>query len=201
MSRFEYLLVVLILTYLATLYTQAAQLQVLCFHLFVPREHLENMKLIRLYELACVCIETAQRLELGQGLSDCAPIFILKYLDMAACTILKISRCELSNTLDLERGRRAYFFVINFCRNVSVQAGDVMSRSEGILTQLWASKNIFKRSDGSFDSLTLRCGSRLAMSVVYDCLWWWRTEFGGKQDPYEDEQIPSKGAHITEIMS
>lgn len=75
---------------------------------------------------------------------------------------------------------------------MSVQAGDVMSRSEGILTQLWASKNIFKRSDGSFDSLTLRCGSRLAMSVVYDCLWWWRSEFGGQQDPYEDND--SQGA-------
>lgn len=135
-----------------------------------------------------MCIETAQRMELDQGLSDCAPIFIPKFLDMAAFTILKISRCDLSHMLDLERGRRAYFFVINFCRNVSIQGGDVMSRSEGILTQLWASKNIFRRSDGSIDSLTLRCGSRLAMSVIYDCLWWWRTEFAGKQDPYEDSE-------------
>lgn len=184
-----------------TFYLEAAQLQVLCFHLFIPRESLEDTKLWRLYELACLCIETAQRIELDQGLSDCAPIFISKYLDMAAFTILKISRCPLSQSLDLDRGRRAYFFVINFCRSVSVQSGDIMSRSEGILTQLWASKNIFKRSDGSYDSMTLRCGSRLAMSVVYDCLWWWRSEFGGQQNPYEDNQSSSKLHKILTMRS
>lgn len=177
-----------LLTDLGKFYLYAAQLQVLCFHLFIPKESLEDAKLQRLHELACLCIETAQAIETSSGLWDCAPVFISKYLDMAAFTILKTSRSHLSQSLDLDRGRRAYFFVINFCRSVSVQSGDVMDRSAGILTQLWASKNIFKRSDGSYDSLSLRCGSRLAMSVVYDCLWWWRSEFGGQPDPYEETQ-------------
>jgi hypothetical protein len=124
---------------------QAAKLQVACFHLFVPQEAIESARLQRIYELAYSTIETAQRLEIAMSLSDCAPIFVSKYLELAAFTILKIARCYLSQSLDVERGRRAYFFVINFERNTSVQAGDVAIRAVGILTQLWASKKIFKR--------------------------------------------------------
>jgi transcriptional regulatory protein LEU3 len=25
------------------------------------------------------------------------------------------------------------------------------------------------------------------MSVVFDCFWWWRAEFGGQSNPYPDE--------------
>ena len=126
-------------------YLQAAKLQVACFHLFVPREAIESARLQRIYELAYSTIETAQRLETVISLSHCAPIFVSKYLELAAFTILKIAGCYLSPSLDVERGRRAYFFVINFERNTSVQAGDVATRAVGILTQLWASKKIFKR--------------------------------------------------------
>ena len=181
-----------LLTKSGNLYLQAAQLQVLCFHLFIPRESIEEEKLLSLYDLACSTIETAQRINLQEMLSDCAPIFVSKYMDLAAFTILKITRCHLSPKLDPERGRGAYFFVIRFMKGSSVQSGDVSNRSEGILNQLWASNNVFKRSDGSYDSLTLRCGSRLAMSVVFDCFWWWRSGFAGQPDPYENNQNSGK---------
>jgi hypothetical protein len=142
-------------------YLLAAKLQIACFHLFVPQEATESTRLYYIFELACSVIETAQRME--SPLS--APIFVSKYLHLSAFTILKITRCYVNQSLDVERGRRGYFWVINFERNASVQAGDVQSRAVGILTQLWASKKIFKRPDGTCDSLALRCGSRLAMSV------------------------------------
>ena len=156
----------MILTDAGKIYPQAAQLQVLCFHLFLPRDAIEAAKLQQIYKLACSAIETAQQINGEDALSDCAPIFIPKYLQLAAFTILKIMRCYLSQLLDVDRGRRAYFFVIHLDREISVQSSDVWSRAVGILTQLWASKKVFRRSDGSFDSLTLHCGSRLAMSVV-----------------------------------
>ena len=154
------------LTATANFYLQAAHLQVLCFHLFIPREIIEETTLQRIYELACSTIETAQRINAEQGLSDCAPIFVSKYLQLAAFTILRIVRCYLSTVLNVDRGRQVYFFVINLHHDLSVQSGDIWSRAVGILTQLWASKRVFRRSDGSIDSLTLRCGSRLAMSVA-----------------------------------
>ncbi|KEF58593.1 uncharacterized protein A1O9_06519 [Exophiala aquamarina CBS 119918] len=70
---------------------------------------------------------------------------------------------------------------------MSVQAGDALNKTMGILTQLWGSKNIFRRRDGTIDSLTLRCGGRLAMSASYDCYWWWRWEFAGQAYPYDEE--------------
>jgi hypothetical protein len=146
-------------------YLLAAKLQVACFHLFVPQDAIESARLYQIYELACLTIETAQQIEARLSWAKDAPIFVSKYLELSAFTILKITRCYLSQELDVERGKRAYFFVINFERTTSVQAGDVATRAVGILTQLWASKKIFRRADGTFDSLSLRCGSRLAMSV------------------------------------
>jgi hypothetical protein len=146
-------------------YLLAAKLQVACFHLFVPQDAIESARLYQIYELACLTIETAQRVEERQSWANDAPIFVSKYLELSAFTILKITRCYLSQELDIERGKRAYFFIINFEHHASVQAGDVATRGVGILTQLWASKKLFRRADGTFDSLSLRCGSRLAMSV------------------------------------
>jgi transcriptional regulatory protein LEU3 len=25
------------------------------------------------------------------------------------------------------------------------------------------------------------------MSVIFDCFWWWRAEFGGQSNPYQDQ--------------
>lgn len=131
----------------------------------MPQDAVESPRLYQIYELACSTIETAQQIEQQISWSFNVPVFVQKYLELAALTILKITRCYLSQALDVERGRRAYFTVINLERNASVQAGDIATRGVGILTQLWASKKIFRRADGTFDSLSLRCGSRLAMSV------------------------------------
>jgi hypothetical protein len=41
------------------------------------------------------------------------------------------------------------------------------------------------------------------MSVLFDCLWWWRAEFGGKSNPYvESEQertTTSSNTGLTEM--
>jgi hypothetical protein len=111
---------------------------------------------------------------------------VSKYLQLASYTILKITRSSVADQVDLGKGQRLYFAVIQFHRKMSIQHGDVSSRSTSILTQLWTSREIFKKSDGSIDSLSLRCGSRLAMSVMFDSFWWWRQEFAGVPNPYED---------------
>lgn len=156
----------------------------------MPRDSLTDTKLRDLHDLACTIIETLRHIEEGQSppntISHYAPIFMAHYSILAAFTILKVSRSHLSETIDALRGRKAYFFVIQLLRNMSVQSGDCFNRTMGILTQLWSSKNVFKKRDGTVDSLTLRCGGRLAMSVSYDCYWWWRWEFAGQAYPYEE---------------
>jgi len=145
------------------------------------------MKLVRMFDLACAAVETVTSLEESQSYAEHAPFEVLTYLMLAAVAILKIGRCHVSQSLDAERGKTSYFSVIRMARKATVEPADIAARTSTILTHLWNSKNIFKKADGTFDSLSLRCGSRLAMSMVFDCLWWWRTEFAGQPNPYEGE--------------
>ena len=144
-------------------------------------------------------IECAMGLDRTQDFSGSATIFVSKLLHLAACTVLRLSRSHLSQNLDLTRGRTLYFFVILFHRRLSLQNNDTASRSTVILTQCWTSPNMFKQCDGSIDSLTLRCRSRLSMSVVFDCYWWWRQEFAGQSDPYP-ERKPVNGKVQNQIV-
>lgn len=140
-----------------------------------------------MYDLACAAIEIAIQLDQTHNYAEHAPMPVSKYLHLAAFTILKMTRSRVQSSLDLPRGQTAYFAVIQIHRKMSLQNGDVAARSTSILTQLWTSRNVFKQPDGTIDSLTLRCGSRLAMSVVFDLYWWWRQEFAGLPNPYEEK--------------
>lgn len=148
------------------------------------------MNLIKVYDVAVQAIEHATSLE---GLSFVCTFHFQRMLLLAAFVILKILRSELSSIVDAQIGERAYFKFILFLKEASVLHDDITSRGAGILTQLWASDNIFKRSDGRRDSLSLRIQSRLTMSVVFDCHWWWREEFGGQASPYEGETAKKSG--------
>lgn len=171
-------------------YLVCAELQLLAFHLLAPRESFEPAKLAKMYRLACTAIEVIQQLSdrTGTQAARYAPQAWQKYLALAAFTILKLSRgpSTICDSLPLARGRAAYFAVLEMCRECSLESGDMGARLRTILTQLWTSKRIFRKADGTTDALSLRCGSRLAMSISFDMYWWWRAEFGGVPNPYED---------------
>lgn len=129
-----------------------------------------------------------QRSEEEENIAKIAPAFIQKTIVLAACTILKIHRSDLAPHLDLEAGEQAYFASIVFAREGSIQNNDLSARGATIFSQLWNSQNIFKGKDGKVDSLSSRISSRLSTSIVFDCLWWWRQEFGGSGNPYENKR-------------
>lgn len=168
-------------------YLICAELQIMAFHLLGPKESFDNAKLAKMHDLACNAVETLNGLDRAQSWAEYAPSTALKYLTLAGFTLLKLSRCHVRDSLDLERGKSAYFTAISLFRKSAVDSEALFGRSAKILTQLWTSKQIFKKADGTTDALTLRCGSRLAMSIAYDCYWWWRSEFAGLPNPYEDK--------------
>lgn len=163
-----------------------ARIHILSFHLFAPRESIDNATLAALYSTACTLIELAVDFDQSSQFTEYAPIFVSRYLGLAAFIILKVARSDIKDCVDLKRGQKAYFSVILLHKKISVRTDDASSRVTMIFTQLWTSKTIFQRPDGIVDSLSLRCRGRLGMSVVYDCYWWWRQEFGGQPNPYED---------------
>ncbi|KAK4506372.1 hypothetical protein PRZ48_000102 [Zasmidium cellare] len=65
-------------------------------------------------------------------------------------------------------------------------SGDTFSRAATILMQLCTSKKIFRKPDGTVDSLSLQCVQRQGMNVVFSCFWWWRWEFNAQSFPYEN---------------
>lgn len=167
-------------------YLTGAELQVAAFHLLGPRSSFDDSRLSKMYSLACSAIELMDALNRTECFCDYMSNIIVRYLNLAAFTILKLSRCHLQSVLDVERGRIAYFRLIQIFKQANLDPGDSISRSYSILTQLWTSKNIFRKSDGVYDPLSIRCGSRLAMGILYDLFWWWRCEFAGIPDPYDE---------------
>ena len=121
------------------------------------------------------------------GFVDVCPVFIDRCITLAAFTILKIVRSSLLDHVDREAAEQAYFSAIHFTRRATLQSDDLGARGTTLLSQLWTSKNIFTYANGKVDGLRSRIRSRLAMSVVFDCFWWWREEFGGQPSPYGDD--------------
>ncbi|ETN39952.1 uncharacterized protein HMPREF1541_06179 [Cyphellophora europaea CBS 101466] len=167
-------------------YLICAELQIVAFHLLGPKGSFQESKIIKMHELACSAIDILDNLDSVQSWAVDAPSNALKYLTLAGFTLLKLSRCHMRDRLDLAQGKMAYFTAMAIFKKAAVETDDSIGRLPKIMTQLWTSKNIFKKADGSTDALSLRCGSRLAMSIVYDCYWWWRSEFAGMPNPYEE---------------
>ena len=160
------------LTFIGRFNLQAAELQALCFHLFLPRTDLIITKLQQMYDLACCIVETAEHLQKEESLSDGVTAFTGKFVHLASCVILKLIKSPIRDHFDLDRGRRAYFSAINLWTKFSIEPRDIAARAAQTLTQLWTSKHAFKQPNGDVDSLSLCCTNRQAMCVVYDCYWW-----------------------------
>jgi len=118
--------------------------------------------------------------------------FIDRTLLLAGFCILKLCRSPLAQHLDLAAGERAYFSAAQFSKTTSLQKNDLGARCAAILTNLWGSTKIFRRKDGSVESLGIRLRTRLSMSVSFDMFWYWREEFGHMANPYNGEDaIPA----------
>jgi transcriptional regulatory protein LEU3 len=111
-------------------------------------------------------IDRASALDTSQDLALYSVQYIFRMILLAAFSILKITRSDAGghhHHIDIEGGERSYFAAIPFAKKRSLQNGDVDAKCALILTQLWSSKNIFKRKDGTYDSLRLRTRSRLVI--------------------------------------
>ncbi len=142
--------------------------------------------LIRLYGIAISLIEALVSEDSRSFVEHC-PIFVERTVSLAAYSILKVHRSPLAPHVDLTAGETAYFSAIIFSRKVSLQNDDIGARTVTILSQLWTSKSVFKLPNGLVDSLRTRIHTRLSMSVVFDCFWYWREEFCGQPSPYRDD--------------
>jgi len=138
-----------------------------------------------MYEDACTLIESTVQVDAEEQLAEFGPTVCSLISNLAAFIILRVGRSHIGDRVDRKRGQECYFLVIQMNKKHSVRSDDVAARSTIILAQLWTSKLVIRQPDGTPDSLWLRCRSRLGLSLLYDCHWLWRQEFGGQPNPYE----------------
>ena len=140
--------------------------------------------LTRLYSTACLVLRHIDQLAQSGFLKlTAAPFFFTFAADLASVTILRLLKGSTAQYLDVESAKDMFFLGVNLLKRLSVESNDIANRMAMILTQLWNSEKAFKRPDGS-EHTALRIRTRLAMSPVFDVVWWWREEFGGQQGAY-----------------
>ncbi|KAG9242434.1 hypothetical protein BJ878DRAFT_170303 [Calycina marina] len=164
-----------------------ARLHIRAFHFFAKPEVIDTTGLIMLFSIARSVLDRVSSLDALRDFALYTVQYVFRTVLLAAFSILKISRSHLAPCIDSNGGEKSYFSSIQIAKRRSLQIGDVDSKCCLILTQLWSSKNVFKRRDGTSDGLQLRTRSRLSMGVVFDCFWWWRAEFGGQLNPYLED--------------
>jgi len=148
-----------------------------------------------MYDDACEFIEVATELDTTEQFADYGPFSSNTMLLLAAFVILRIGKSHLRENVNQIRGKRCYFATIAMSKRHSVRSDDLAARVTIILPQLFTSRSVIRRPDGTPDSLWLRCRSRLGFSICFDCLWLWRQEFGGQPGSYDripDESTISK---------
>lgn len=142
-------------------YLDCARLHIQAYHFFAKPNLIDLKDLVLLYSVARSVLDQVSSLDTSQDLALYSVQYIFRTVLLAAFSILKISRSDASQRIDAKGGEKSYFASIQFAKRRSLQNGDVDSKCSLILTQLWASKNVFRRRDGTYDSLRLRTRSRL----------------------------------------
>ena len=167
-------------------------------HLLIPSPYLVAGVLINIYQDACSVIENAEDLDKTEQFAENGPFFQHAILMLAAFVILRVGKSSVRAGLDQQRGKSCYFAAISLSKRLSVRSDDLAARGSIILPQMYTSKSIIRRPDGTPDPLWLRCRSRLGFSIFHDCLWLWRQEFGGQPGSYDripDESVSRSGTN------
>jgi hypothetical protein len=118
-----------------------------------------------------------------------APSYFFYATSLASFTILRLLKASTAQYMD-ENAKEGFFLGVNVMKRLSTESNDGPARIVMMLTQLWNSEKAFRNPDGT-EHMALRIRTRLAMSAVFDSIWWWREEFGGMRGAYTDEEKPN----------
>lgn len=180
-----------------TFQLNCARIHILAFHFFGhptnPGPDAEALS--RLYSLCISTLQAANAMTQQTNFAFISQSFIDRSVSLAGFIILKLGRSPLSQHLNLVAGEQAYSYAVQFNKATSLQNGDIGARCAAIMANLWGSSKVFRRKNGTIESLGLRLRTRLSMSVSFDMFWYWREEFGHMPNPYSGEENLPSNAH------
>lgn len=153
-----------------------ARLQIRSFAFLTAQDDLGFVDLTQLANAAISTIDEVRKLDAAFKISLYCPDQVFQGILLAGCTLLKLSKSYPPKTFDEEEHTAALFSAINLCKEISVENNDTPAKVSSIMMQLWSSPKVYRNVDGGY-CLALQVDNRLTMSVVFDCLWWWRKLF------------------------
>lgn len=172
-----------VVTPMDQLYVHISSLILAMFHFYKSDLPSEVGPITQLFLRSVHLLDHLDRMDKESQVLSYAPYQVIAGTIMASFTLLRLLKSSAARFMDVERAKASFFLSLNIMKRLVVETDDLPSRNLQLLTFLWNSEKAFKRPDGSEYS-TLRIRSRLAMSPVFDALWWWRTEFGGQVGAY-----------------
>lgn len=168
-------------------------------HLHEDFQKVDTLDLLNLYITSCAVINMMSDLDSKIFLVSSSTIFQFYSLLIAATNLLRLIRGGLVSHIarDIKKGETTYLLAVSMIRRMSVVNDDLPERCSNMLSSLWTSRKVFRRPDGSITP-ELRIRSRLVVSSVVDCLWWYRVEFKGLSNAYGISQKDPNNSQATE---
>lgn len=164
-------------------------------HFYETPEQLESANLVQLYVTSCAIINLMQDLHLSSALASSSTLYMFHGLMVAATNLLRLLRGQLltQSPEEFEKSETTFLVVVNLMKKMSVANDDIPGRCSDLLSKLWTSQRVFRRLNGTATP-ELRIRTRLALSPLVDCLWWYREEFKGHINMFIAPQHGSRPA-------
>lgn len=133
----------------------------------------DNINLANLLAASVTVVEMVDNLNQIMQISEQLPSYMFEAVVLAAAVLLRLVKGMPPGGLDQCSGRAAIFSAINIFKSMSIVNNDVPARVAGIFTKLWSSNEVFRNSQGDYDTV-LHVRNRLIISVSFDCFWWYK---------------------------
>ena len=168
------------------LHFHICRLCIYSYHLHFPHLRTPTPTTLELYSISCNVLTTVAHLQSTMANYLIATsTYLFQTTSIAAFTVLKLLKTpSFASTVDISAGESLLFSTIRFMAFLSLGNNDLAAKSAKLLRQLWRSDKVFRDPTTGKVNLGMRIRSRGCMSIVYDCAWWWREEFGGQPNTY-----------------
>jgi hypothetical protein len=156
-------------------------MQLQTYHFFDESDSEERrLGVVMAYGTALEYIELVERHDQTSQLPHYFPTVLPAMFETAAVIVMKVVNSSYAIYVDVEKGRRAFNYIVLLARLCSVQDSDLQGRISRILAQLWNVHQAQAREQPKPPGLRLK--SRGIGSVIQDSVWTWRERFGNQPD-------------------
>lgn len=153
------------------LYLEISRLMIQSMYLFQSPDNIDITCRKNLYVTASLVVDLFSTLDNSTDLIAYSTTYHVLGLILAGVILLRCLKGSFAKYMDYDACKASFFTSLTLMKNSSVENNDNAARFAMRLSRIWAGDEMFRMCDGTRDE-ELRVRSRLAMSVVFDSIWW-----------------------------